>query len=147
MEFPAQASPAGIEVRAPAVARAPRESNLASEVDRLLLGRFAPSSVVVSERGDVVYIHGRTGDFLEPAAGQPRLNILDMAREGLQLELASALRQAISRNGEVTREDIRIKAQGAYLHLDLVCRALNSYTKQQLRVGVVHAPPDSHPLA
>jgi hypothetical protein len=30
---------------------------------------------------------------------------------------------------------------------DLVCRALNSYTKQQLRVGVVHAPPDSHPLA
>ncbi len=119
MEFPAQASPAGIEVRAPAVARAPRESNLASEVDRLLLGRFAPSSVVVSERGDVVYIHGRTGDFLEPAAGQPRLNILDMAREGLQLELASALRQAISRNGEVTREDIRIKAQGAYLHLDL----------------------------
>jgi hypothetical protein len=29
----------------------------------------------------------------------------------------------------------------------LVCRALNSYTKQQFRVGVVHAPPDSHPLA
>jgi two-component system CheB/CheR fusion protein len=75
--------------------------------------------VVVSDRGDVVYIHGRTGDFLEPAAGQPRLNILDMAREGLQLELASALRQAVAQGGEVTREDIRIKAHGASLHLDL----------------------------
>jgi len=119
LEFPVKAVAAGVESRAPAVPRAPRESNIAGLVDRLLLGRFAPSSVVVSDRGDVVYIHGRTGDFLEPAAGQPRLNILDMAREGLQLELASALRQAVAQGGEVTREDIRIKAHGASLHLDL----------------------------
>lgn len=119
MEFPVKTAPAGVEHRSPAVPRAARESNIAALVDRLLLARFVPSSVVVSDRGDVVYIHGRTGDFLEPAAGQPRLNILDMARDGLQLELASALRQAVAQNGEVTREDIRIKAHGDFLHLDL----------------------------
>ena len=119
MEFPVNAAPASAESRAPAVPRAPQESNIAGLVDRLLLTRFAPSSVVVSDRGDVVYIHGRTGDFLEPAAGQPRLNILDMAREGLQLELASALRQVVAQGGELTREDIRIKEHGDFLHLDL----------------------------
>lgn len=60
----------------------PGESNIGSIVDKLLLKRFAPSSVVVSDRGDVVYIYGRTGDYLEPAAGQPRLNVLEMARGG-----------------------------------------------------------------
>ena len=65
-------------------------------MERLLLARFAPASVVVNDRGDVVYIHGRTGAYLEPASCQPRLNILDMAREGLQLEIASALRHAVA---------------------------------------------------
>ena len=119
MDFPAQAAAAAGGGRVPAAARPPRESNIAAIVDRLLLARFAPSSVVVSERGEVIYIHGRTGDFLEPAAGQPRLNILDMAREGLQLELASALRQASAGSGEVTREDLRIKTRGDVIHLDL----------------------------
>ena len=65
---------------------------VATQLERLLLDRFAPASVVVNDRGDIIYIHGRTGTYLEPTEGQPRLNILDMAREGLQIELASALR-------------------------------------------------------
>ena len=55
------------------------------------MNRFAPASVVVNDRGDILYIHGRTGDYLEPATGQPRLNILDMAREGLRIDLAARL--------------------------------------------------------
>ena len=34
-----------------------------------LLGYFAPPAVIVNEKGDVVYISGRTGKYLEPAAG------------------------------------------------------------------------------
>ena len=88
-------------------------------LERLLLARFAPVSVVVSERGDVVYIHGRTGAFLEPAAGQPRLNIFDMAREGLQLDLAAALRQAAAQDTEVTREGVRVRTNGDFSYVDL----------------------------
>ena len=71
---------------APAPPRPPQESNVASLVGRLLLTRFAPASVIVSERGDVVYIHGRTGAYLEPAAGQPRNNILDTTANGIAKE-------------------------------------------------------------
>ena len=61
----------------------PRQPHTVSQVERLLLARFAPTSLVVNERGTIVYIHGRTGAYLEPAEGQPRNNVLEMARHGL----------------------------------------------------------------
>ncbi len=67
---------------------------LSSVIERTLLQRIVPPSVVTNERGDIVHVHGRTGDFLEPAAGGPRLNLFEMAREGLRVELTAALRHA-----------------------------------------------------
>lgn len=97
-----------------------RESNIGGLVDRLLLGRFAPASVVVNDRGDIAYIHGRTGAFLEPAAGHPRLNVISMAREGLQIDLASALRQAATSGGEVIREGVRVGTAGEFSHANVI---------------------------
>ena len=118
MDFPAQPVAVDAGMRVPA-ARPPRESDIAANMERLLLARFAPASVVVSERGDVVYIHGRTGAWLEPTAGQPRHNILDMAREGLALELASALRRAAAQDTEVTREGVRVRTNGDFTHVNI----------------------------
>ncbi len=119
LEFPAQRLTPNIESSLPVALRPPRESNIAGPVERLLLARFAPASVVVSERGDVIYIHGRTGLYLEPAAGHPQMNILEMAREGLQHELASALRQAIAQKTEVLREGVRVKANGDFAYVNV----------------------------
>lgn len=91
-----------------------KEHMLSSEIKNILLNRFAPSSALVKESGDIVYIHGRTGDFLEPGTGQPRMNILEMAREGLQVSLASALREAAVQDNEAVRKDIRVKTNGDY---------------------------------
>ena len=119
IEFPVQPTIAALEARVPAAIRPARESSIAGPVERLLLARFAPVSVIVSERGDVVYIHGRTGAYLEPAAGQPRLNILDMAREGLQHDLAAALRRAAAQDTEVTREGVRVRSDGDFNYVNL----------------------------
>jgi two-component system, chemotaxis family, CheB/CheR fusion protein len=105
--------------------RRPRESNISSTVDRLLLKRFAPASVVVNDRGDIVHIHGRTGSYLEPAAGQPRLNVLDMAREGLQLELRTGLRQAVAQDREITREDVRVRINGDFIRVNIRIARIN----------------------
>jgi two-component system CheB/CheR fusion protein len=115
-ELPRQPAKTGADKNTPATAGPAKEASLAAQVNQLLLTRFAPAAVVVNDRGDMIFIHGRTGDFLEPATGQPRLNILDMAREGLQLELASALRQAAARNTEVIREGVRFRSNGGFLH-------------------------------
>ena len=119
MTFPALPPARDPAIRPATMSRPAREPNIASAVDHLLLARFAPSSAVVTDRGEVVYIHGRTGNYLEPSSGQPRNNILDMAREGLQLELASALRQAVSRDHEVVREGIQVKTNGHFTRVDL----------------------------
>lgn len=61
---------------------------------RALLDRFAPASVLIERDGQVIWVHGSTGDFLEPPQGAPTLNILAMARHGLRAKLRSALQQA-----------------------------------------------------
>jgi two-component system CheB/CheR fusion protein len=43
--------------------------------------------VLVNDKGDILYISGRTGKYLEPAAGKVNWNIFAMAREGLRYEL------------------------------------------------------------
>ena len=88
-------------------------------VERLLLARFAPTSLVVDERGTIIYIHGRTGAYLEPTERQPRHNILEMARRGLGRPLATAMRQAAAENREVVREKVRVKTNGEFIHINL----------------------------
>ena len=97
---------------------AKQSTTIGALVDRLLLARFAPACVVVNDRGDVVFIHGRT-DYLELSAGHPRLNVVEMAREGLQLDLRSALRHAAAHNAEVLREAVRVRTNGKHAHIDL----------------------------
>jgi len=57
-------------------------ASLQSQADQLLLQRYSPAAVLVTAKGDIVYISGRTGNYLEPAAGKANWNIFVMAREG-----------------------------------------------------------------
>jgi len=76
--------------------------NLQTLADQLLLQKFSPAAVLVNAAGDVLFINGRTGKYLEPAAGKANWNIHAMAREGLRQELAIALPKAL-RTLEVER--------------------------------------------
>lgn len=72
--------------------------------EQALLRQVVPAGALVNAGGDILYLHGRTGMFLEPAPGEAGINnILKMAREGLRAALASALRKAVS-----TRESVRV---------------------------------------
>lgn len=71
-----------------------RETNFAELTRRALLQSYAPASVVCDAKGNILYVHGETGKYLRPAPGQATLNVVDMARENLQLELRSALNAA-----------------------------------------------------
>ena len=71
----------------------PAQSGLSieKEVDRLLVNRFVPASVVVNDALEIVQFRGKTGAYLEPAAGQPTFSLSKMAREGLLIDLREAL--------------------------------------------------------
>ena len=59
----------------------------------MILQQFSPPAVLVNDRGDILYINGRTGRYLEPAAGKADWNIHVMARPGIRTRLADALRK------------------------------------------------------
>ena len=94
LDFPAVFTPASAaRSKLAAESRRPAAS-LQSLADLMLRTRYVPPAVLVSETGDIVFVSGRTGNYLEPAAGKANWNILAMAREGLRYELTSALQKA-----------------------------------------------------
>jgi two-component system CheB/CheR fusion protein len=90
--------------------------------ERVMLQHYAPVSVLVNERGDILYIHGRTGLYLEPTPGEAGMNILKMAREGLQQELTSALHKAVMSKEPVFRSGLRVKTNGDFSTVGLALR-------------------------
>jgi len=124
-----------------------RQSQTAAQVERLLLTRFAPTSLVVDERGTILYIHGRTGAFLEPSEGQPRNNVLEMARPGLAHPLAAAMRQAAGERREVVRENLRVKTNGDYAQFNLAVTWIDEpeSIRGLLLVTVAPAPEPERP--
>lgn len=80
--------------------------------DRLLLDNYSPAGVLVNEYGDVIYIHGRTGKYLEPATGKANMNIFAMLREGLRNEFHHAFHRAVSNKETVVLHNLRINTNG-----------------------------------
>ena len=77
---------------------------LADLARRALLERFAPASVLIDQKGWVLYFHGTTRDYLEHPPGEPTRDLLTMARDGLAPKLRSAMRKASREKAEVTVE-------------------------------------------
>jgi two-component system CheB/CheR fusion protein len=75
-----------------------KETDFAELTERVLLQSYAPASVVTNLHGDILFVHGDTGKYLRPAPGQATLNVIDMAREGLQMELRAAIQNAAGKS-------------------------------------------------
>lgn len=109
----------------------PKETNFAELTRRALLQCFAPASVVTDLKGDILYVHGETGKYLRPAPGQASLNVIEMAREGLELELRAALRAAVNEGTPTLSKAVQIKTNGDLTTINLSVRSLASYDSSQ----------------
>ena len=99
-------------------------ANLQSLADRLLLQQFSPPAVLANDRGDILYISGRTGKYLEPAAGKANWNIFAMAREGLRFELGSAFQKALRQKEPVTVRGLEVGEGAARQCVDLTVQSI-----------------------
>jgi len=98
--------------------------NLQSLADQLLLQHFSPAAVLVNDKGDILYISGRTGKYLEPAAGKANWNIFAMAREGLCFELGSAFQKALRQPEAVTVKGLKIGDGGGAQAVDITVQVV-----------------------
>ena len=97
--------------------------------EHVLLQQMAPVGALVNEHGDILYLHGRVGMYLEPASGESGVqNIHKMAREGLRCELDLALEIAAKRNEIVRRSGLRVKTNGNFSMVNMTIRPLEDVT-------------------
>ena len=98
--------------------------NIQTLADQILLQRFAPASVLINTEGDILYITGKTGKYLEPAAGKANWNIYAMAREGLSHELPGAIRKAKQNYEPVTLHHVKIGTNGGNQIVDITLQLI-----------------------
>jgi len=100
-------------------------SSFQSQADQLILQNYAPPSVLTNDRGDIFYVSGRTGRYLEPAAGKANWNLFAMAREGLRGELARAFQEALRQDGRVDLRELSVKSGDGEHRLNVTLQRLN----------------------
>lgn len=90
--------------------------NITSLAEKKLINLYAPPSALINDSGEILYIHGRLGRYLEPSPGKAHMNIMEMAREGVKLSLNSAIQNAISNKKEVVFEGLKFDDEEGNKH-------------------------------
>ncbi|MGA3268986.1 MAG: chemotaxis protein CheB [Verrucomicrobiota bacterium] len=138
--------PSGTETRP-----APKSpGSLQTLADQLVLQHYAPPAVLTNDTGDIFYVSGRTGKYLEPAAGKANWNIFAMAREGLRYELVRAFPEAL-RQKSLTLHGLKVGTNDGVQCVDVTVQRLNEPGPLQGLVMIVFtdvaAAPDAAPAA
>jgi two-component system CheB/CheR fusion protein len=124
IDFPSSFTPriGGVAVETNAeVAGALKASppNLQALADRAIALRLSPPVVLTDDKGDIVYIAGRTGNYLEPAAGKANMNIFAMAREGLRYQLTRTFSAALRSERPATARGVQVGTNGGTQTVDI----------------------------
>ncbi len=100
---------------------------LSQSLEKMIREEYAPPCVVVNERGEILYLAGRTSRCLQAREGAPTNNLLDQVQTGLRLELRTALAAAAKTRLPVVRRNVPvdpIDTSGDARHLCLTVRPL-----------------------
>jgi two-component system CheB/CheR fusion protein len=100
-------------------------ASLQALADQLVLRSYAPPAVLTNDAGDIFYVSGRTGKYLEPAAGKANWNIFAMAREGLRYELTNAFKEALRKKEGATLHGLKVGTNGGTQSVDVTVRRLD----------------------
>ena len=90
--------------------------NMQSLADKLI---NSPVTVFVNGKGDILYITGRTGKYLEPAVGKANWNVFSMARHGLNYKLSEAFYRALRQKETVTLKKVVVINESGLLMVDI----------------------------
>jgi two-component system CheB/CheR fusion protein len=100
---------------------------LRERMEQALLRQVTPASVLVNATGDMLYVHGQTGMYLEPSQGEAGIqNILKMARPGLRAALGTALHQAVQSRQPSHANQLKLKTNGQDHYAKLTVQAVAS---------------------
>jgi len=129
VDFPSSSTPrtagvAGETNAEPAEALKAPPPNLQALADRAIALRLSPPVVLTNDKGDIVYIAGRTGKYLELPVGKANMNIFAMAREGLRYELSSTFSAALRHQRPATARAVLVATNGGSQIVDITVQSV-----------------------
>ena len=129
LHFPVDESLVGLPEKetTPAPFKPSKDINISKLLQAVLSQSSLPACVVIDDAANIIYIHGRTGHFLEPAEGKTSVNIIAMARPGLKAGLTSAIRKMGSERQEITVKGLPIENNGSTNFTNLTLRPLPNF--------------------
>ncbi|BAI61516.1 putative MCP methyltransferase [Methanocella paludicola SANAE] len=89
-----------------------------------LLDLLSPPAAIIDHNGDIIYIHGHTGKYLEPAPGKASMNIFAMARKGLDTELSIAVDRAKRNNADVVIKSVEVQTNAHTQTVDVAVKLI-----------------------
>jgi two-component system CheB/CheR fusion protein len=114
--------------------------NIQTLTEQLLLQQYSPASVLVTDKGDIVFITGSTGKYLEPSAGKANMNLFSMAREGLRNKLPEAFRKSLQTPEKIIIRNARIDSDGIILFVDVTIQKIERPLALKGRILVIFNP-------
>ncbi len=101
--------------------------SLRETTEQSLLLQVIAAGVLVNAQGDILYLHGRTGAYLEPSPGEAGINnVLKMAREGLRLELRSTFHKAVASGATTTSLGLSVRTNGHFVNTNVTVRPVTT---------------------
>ena len=132
----------GVVPRVPGKAAGPKKLPLRELTEQALLQQVPMAGALVNAHGDILYLHGRTGMYLELPPGGITTNIFKIAREGLRHHLTSDLSKAVGIKDIVRHQGLRVKTNGDFATVNLTIRPVAAETPEAFLYLVIleHVP-------
>lgn len=123
--------------------------SLQALTEKLLLSRFSPAAVLTDPKGNILFFNGRTGRYLEPAAGKADWNLFAMAREGLRYDLVSAFQKVVRTAGaeEVRHTKVTTDSGEAAVSISLQSITEPESLRGMVLVAFADTPAGASPTA
>jgi two-component system, chemotaxis family, CheB/CheR fusion protein len=118
--------------------------NIQILTDQLLLQQYSPVSILVTDIGDILYITGSTGKYLEPSAGKANMNLFSMTREGLRNKLPEAFRRSLQTPEKVILRNVKVFTDGITHFVDVTIQKIERPQALKGKILIIfNAVPDS----
>lgn len=115
--------------------------------ENAILEQIAPSAVLVNEQGDILYIHGRAGIYLELPSGETNTNnIFKMAKDGLKNDLILTFQKAKIKKQTVHKYGLEVKTNENITIVDITIKevSLGLKIKQEIPLYIVLLQENFH---
>ena len=117
------------------------------DLHQRLLEHYAPPSIVVAERYDVVHLSDRAGHFLRLGPGEPSFNLLKVLPESVRYDVKAVLDQAIESMRTMERSGLPFAREPHPLRVDVKVHPVRDRTTGRTFALIILAETAADPRA